>query len=297
MTAPSRPISPCVGVCELDEVSGYCLGCARTGDEIAAWSRADEAERQVVWAALPARFEALGVTCRRLAWNIEHIRHVTADGLAQGRYMAVLGVVGALGEFMPGPNAPIDVRLLGNVLTARTEGAALRLHLEDTARALAFSDKDPVDSKQPIALVAPRQRRALPTVSVLTALGPDRKAITEVGKTGLLFDLGLGRQEVRFMVRVADDRSREMMEAHLGMPLLEALPKIGSVLIRMSPLRVIETPLGRVEITTPIPSPGGQSPNGPHTHLLPAYLASGRTMPAGMDIPESYLPGTLLYPV
>ncbi|MEM9628787.1 MAG: DUF1289 domain-containing protein [Pseudomonadota bacterium] len=297
MTTPSRPISPCVGVCELDEVSGYCLGCARTGDEIAGWSRADEAERQAIWAALPARFEALGVTCRRLAWDIERIRRFTAEGLGQGRRMAVLGVVGALGEFMPRPDAPVAVHLEGSVLIARTEGAALRLRLEDTTRALAFSNADPADGKEPIALVVPRQRWAVPAVSVLTALGPDREAITEDGLAGLLFDLGLGRQEARFLVRIADEHSREVMEAHLGTPLLEALPKIGPMLVRTSPPRVIETPLGRVEIATSIPPPGGKSPNGPHTHLLPAYLASGRTMPAGMNIPESYLPGTILYPV
>lgn len=29
--------SPCIGVCVLDPVSGYCIGCFRTGDEIGAW--------------------------------------------------------------------------------------------------------------------------------------------------------------------------------------------------------------------------------------------------------------------
>ena len=29
--------SPCIGVCVLDSVAGYCSGCFRTGDEIGAW--------------------------------------------------------------------------------------------------------------------------------------------------------------------------------------------------------------------------------------------------------------------
>lgn len=29
--------SPCISVCQLDPVSGQCLGCFRTGAEIAAW--------------------------------------------------------------------------------------------------------------------------------------------------------------------------------------------------------------------------------------------------------------------
>ena len=30
--------SPCVGTCELDVVTGWCVGCGRTGDEIAGLS-------------------------------------------------------------------------------------------------------------------------------------------------------------------------------------------------------------------------------------------------------------------
>ncbi|MEM7024247.1 MAG: hypothetical protein AAF637_16915 [Pseudomonadota bacterium] len=98
--------------------------------------------------------------------------------------MAVLGVVGALGEFMPGFDAPVDVRLEGNVLSATTEGTTLRLRLDDRTRALAFSDVDPADGEAPIALVVSRQRSALAAVSVLTALGLDREGITEDGRAG-----------------------------------------------------------------------------------------------------------------
>lgn len=29
--------SPCIGVCSIDEISGYCAGCYRTVEEIKAW--------------------------------------------------------------------------------------------------------------------------------------------------------------------------------------------------------------------------------------------------------------------
>jgi hypothetical protein len=29
--------SPCIGVCSIDEASGYCQGCYRTVDEIKGW--------------------------------------------------------------------------------------------------------------------------------------------------------------------------------------------------------------------------------------------------------------------
>jgi len=47
--------SPCISVCEMDAQSGYCRGCFRTLDEIAAWSVLDAEGKKAVLAALPAR--------------------------------------------------------------------------------------------------------------------------------------------------------------------------------------------------------------------------------------------------
>jgi predicted Fe-S protein YdhL (DUF1289 family) len=33
--------SPCIGICTLDPQTELCLGCLRTGSEIAAWRDAD----------------------------------------------------------------------------------------------------------------------------------------------------------------------------------------------------------------------------------------------------------------
>lgn len=58
MTMPSscRDVSsPCTGVCTLD-AAGLCLGCHRSGDEIAAWRTLDTAtRRQFMEQVLPAR--------------------------------------------------------------------------------------------------------------------------------------------------------------------------------------------------------------------------------------------------
>lgn len=53
-------LSPCVGVCELDE-RGQCLGCHRSVAEIARWSQMNDDERlHLMESVLPAR-EALRV--------------------------------------------------------------------------------------------------------------------------------------------------------------------------------------------------------------------------------------------
>lgn len=47
--------SPCNSVCRIEPRTGWCEGCARTLDEIAAWSGLDEAGRRAVVALLDAR--------------------------------------------------------------------------------------------------------------------------------------------------------------------------------------------------------------------------------------------------
>lgn len=47
--------SPCIDVCRMDDATGWCAGCLRTLDEIAAWSSLDDEGKRLVLAALPAR--------------------------------------------------------------------------------------------------------------------------------------------------------------------------------------------------------------------------------------------------
>jgi uncharacterized protein len=55
----ASPDSPCTRVCLLDNATGWCLGCGRTGAEIAGWLAMSAAERLALKAALPARLAAL----------------------------------------------------------------------------------------------------------------------------------------------------------------------------------------------------------------------------------------------
>jgi predicted Fe-S protein YdhL (DUF1289 family) len=46
--------SPCIDICRLDD-QGLCIGCRRTIEEIAEWSRASEARRREILRALEFR--------------------------------------------------------------------------------------------------------------------------------------------------------------------------------------------------------------------------------------------------
>jgi len=57
--------SPCILVCSIDQVTGYCFGCGRTKVEIGAWIEMTPEKRQAVMAELPARLETVERKPRR----------------------------------------------------------------------------------------------------------------------------------------------------------------------------------------------------------------------------------------
>ena len=52
--------SPCVSVCRMDMNTGYCEGCRRTLDEIAAWGRMGDDDKREVWAEIGKRLDEEG---------------------------------------------------------------------------------------------------------------------------------------------------------------------------------------------------------------------------------------------
>lgn len=53
-----RLVSPCVSICELDPQNGFCLGCWRTRDEIAAWRDCAISEQRAILARMHVRRKA-----------------------------------------------------------------------------------------------------------------------------------------------------------------------------------------------------------------------------------------------
>lgn len=57
--------SPCVGVCQINASTKYCLGCWRTLKEVAHWSRYSNDEREILMKELAERQKRLGSNKRR----------------------------------------------------------------------------------------------------------------------------------------------------------------------------------------------------------------------------------------
>lgn len=286
--------SPCTGICKLHEGTGWCLGCGRSGDEIADWRVNNKEWRDIIWDEIPTRLAQLDVACRRLPWTTDEIRDFVVSSLEAGEGTWVMGVVGGVAEFSAAKGARTRVETAGEHVCAQTRNGAIQMLLNDDIRALTF-DPPNSDHAQRVVLAVKRERGRLPKSDAVTCLGYDQRALMH-GDGTHLFDLGLGRKEARFCVRVAEGKANTTLRKSCGLLFANALPIIANTLMAESPTRVVETALGRIEVQGRIPPPDAQSPDGPHTHLLPNHLASGRALPVGMDLPRAYLPGAIFYP-
>lgn len=66
--------SPCNGICRIDSITGWCLGCRRTLDEITDWPHLGEAGRQAILLRLAgrksaARKDQAAISTSRQAWR------------------------------------------------------------------------------------------------------------------------------------------------------------------------------------------------------------------------------------
>jgi predicted Fe-S protein YdhL (DUF1289 family) len=282
--------SPCVGICKLDDATGYCIGCGRTGNEVASWISLTEDERDDVWLKLPPRLASLSVGVRLLPWRRGELADWVSDSIVHRRGTWVTGAPGAAAEFPCTGEREIAVAASDDTVVARAPDASFRLRLTDKVRAFAFAGDGP------IVLGLPKARATLPSSSVVAALGSDADAIDVSHRGDRLFDFGVGRKASRFCVRTGDDALATTLAANTGRHWSEVMPAIGKEILSVSPNRVVETAAARIEVFAPIPPPDGEPPAGAHTHFLPAFLQSGEEISAGLALPDFAAPVAIFYP-
>jgi len=206
-----------------------------------------------------------------------------------------IGVMGAIGEFIRDEGETVQVSGLSRI-TARG-GIALRLDRAEP-RLIAWEEPstDPRLWKQAAALILPEEEAAIGGNAVVTELGPDNQALREEDRAAELFDMGVGFPHLRACVRTADPALIRVLRDSCGMPLLDPANPAGMAIVHQSPHRVFVSKLGRIEVYQPIPPPDGRSPEGPHTHLLPRLLGTGRAHAATSPIPEGWVSALDIFP-
>ncbi len=206
-----------------------------------------------------------------------------------------LGSFGAIAEFMRDPDEAVTP-LSDERMGMATERGAIALTPHCELRPVAYETAIASGWNQAIALCLPDTACAMNRRSVVTELGIDHGAAREKDREAVLFDLGLGLLAVDACVRTSDPEAIACLRSGVGRPLFDAANPIGRQLVAMSPHRVFLARIGRIEVYAPIPGPGGTSPEGPHTHVLPKLLKSGRTHAATTPIPAGLVPCAALHP-
>lgn len=296
MMAASLPPSPCVGVCRLDEAAGLCTGCGRTGSEIAAWRDLDQARQGEIWKELPARMAGLGLDFRLLPLAGADLAERLLATARNPRTVFAIGVQGAIAEFMRFPRDRALVGGDGSSLVIHSGLGALRLELQPWIKVFGFGPEGgPPDE---VVLAIHRSRLKAPHADTITELGPDDQAVREQDRSTPLFDLGLDRPSLRFCVRADDDEVVATLRACAGQRLAAVADQLVPLLLERHPHRVVISRLGRIEVTQPIGLRDGEpgTPEGPHTHLMPDLLASGRELAPGRELPPGYVPAASLFP-
>ena len=181
--------SPCVGICRLDDATGWCLGCARDANELGCWRDLSPAAQALIWADLPRRKAILGLSFRLLPWSgavllAEFIRLAREPKTGWS-----IGVYGAVAEFASSNHATPTIEVGEGRLVLRTPGGAMRLHPPAGTRMFELVGATGKVERRVLALHRSRLS-GIPAVGV-TELGADEDAIEPTRKADRLFDLGV----------------------------------------------------------------------------------------------------------
>ncbi len=227
--------------------------------------------------------------------RIEAVSALLCDALDDPGTAWSLGSFGAIAEFMRDPDEAVSAQP-DDRLGMATERGAIALSACSDLRPVAYETAVASGWNHAVALCLPEATCAMSRRGVVTELGPDREAARERDRDAILFDLGLDLLAVDACVRTSDPEAVACLRSGVGRPLFDPANPIGRHLVAMSPHRVFLARVGRIEVYAPIPGPGGTSPEGPHTHVLPKLLHSGRTHAATTPIPAGWVPCAALHP-
>ena len=207
-----------------------------------------------------------------------------------------LGTFGAIAEFSRDHDEPVRLVQSAEGVSAVTPRGGIALKPHAAIRPFASEGITKTGWNQRVALCLPRDDCAMNQRVALTEIGPDHQAPREEDRESVLFDLGLGALQADFCVRIGDHSLAARLREHAGRAVFEPGNPAMGMILAANPHRVFISRLGRIEVYQPIPPPSGKSPEGPHTHVLPRLLKSGRTHPATEPVPEGLVPCAHLYP-
>lgn len=207
-----------------------------------------------------------------------------------------VGTFGAIAEFMRDAGEAAEFCRGERDISVVTARGGLRVATHPELRLIASESPTTESWSHRVALCLPEAACAMSVRTELTEVGPDREALRATDRAGVLFDLGLGTLQVDVCVRSNEPEVIDALRACTGKSVFSPGNGAMGVILAVNPHRVFISRIGRAEVYQPIPPPGGKSPEGPHTHVLPKLLAHGRTHSANEPLPAGWIPCAHFYP-
>jgi hypothetical protein len=207
-----------------------------------------------------------------------------------------LGTFGGIAEFSRDRDESVTLTQSATGAAAVTARGGIAIELSENCRPFAFECITKTSWSQRVAFCLPADGCAMNRRTVLTELDADREALRPEHRGSILFDLGLGALQADLCVRFDDPDTVTRLRRHCGRSLFDPANPAMGLLLEANSHRVFISRIGRIEVYQPIPPASGKSPDGPHTHVLPRLLKSGRTHAATEPIPEGWIPCAHLYP-
>jgi len=207
-----------------------------------------------------------------------------------------LGTFGAIAGFTRDADEPAALHRTSRTLAVATARGGLRMEASGALRLIASESLTADSWSQRVALCLPHDVCAMSGRTEFTEIGPDSDALRDEDRESVLFDLGLGTLQVDACVRSGDPEMVATLRGCIGKSVFAAGSEAMRVILAANPHRVFMSRIGRSEVYQPIPPPGGKSPTGPHTHVLPKLLAHGRTHAATEPLADGWIPCAHLFP-
>ncbi len=216
-----------------------------------------------------------------------------------------MGGFGAIAEFHQDADETLCVDDGQRLVRATVRGGIGLSRLPQNIVPVAYEavSKNPMRWAHGVALCLPSAEASMNKRVVVTELGPDEEPLRDKDKGAVLFDMGLSAvggacTAVDFCVRPADADLIEALRSACGRSIFDPESPAMHAILNAHPHRVALTRVGRVEVYQLIggPATGGKSPPGPHTHVLPNIMRSGRTHSANQPIPDGFIPCAMMYP-
>lgn len=219
-----------------------------------------------------------------------------SDRFADNETTWSIDTFGAIAEFARDPEEAMELYRGEEGISVVTARGGLRITTHHKLRLIASESPTAESWSHRVAFCLPEEICAMNGLTELTEVGPDREALRAADRTGVLFDLGLGTLQIDVCVRTNDPEIIAALRRSTGKSVFAPESDAMSVILAAHPHRVFISRIGRAEVFQPIPPPGGKSPSGPHTHVLPKLLAHGHTHAATEPLPHGWIPCAHLYP-